>query len=1499
MEAETTNTNQKPGLLNWLLPAVLPVLLISIGYVDPGKWAAIVEGGAHFGTDLVALMLLFNFAAILCQYLSARIGVVTGRDLAQICSSEYDKYTCVLLGVQTELSVILLDLTMVLGIAHGLNLLLGLDLSTSVFLAAADAVLYPLFAGLLENKANFLCISMAGVLLLSYVLGVLISQPETPLSVNWMLTKLSGDSVFTLMSLLGASIMPHNFYLHSSIIRRQGWLKISKGTLCHYHFFAISCIFCGIYLVNFVLMNSAANVFHSTGLVLLTFQDAMDQVFRSPVAPFVFLLVLFLSSQITALTWNLSGQVVLHDFLKLDIPNWLHRATIRIISMVPALFCVWTSGAEGIYQLLIFAQVMVALLLPSSVIPLFRVASSRSIMGVHKISQFLEFLVLITFGGMLVLKLMFLVEMIFGNSDWAGNLRWNIGSSASVHFVVLLITACASLCLLLWLLATPLKSASSRSDAQVWSCDKQKVSASFIEGEENEINEIRYHGEGPVQRQESIPAVKKSTESQSYTSVTNFDLDLPETIMESDQEIHSGTIQENRSNITFPSPAICHQEESASTDGSLALSNVPKEVTGNDLLGTKTLMIESPAPPEKTVGIEGDLPTEKNDDEGDTWEAEESSKDVPESTSSFMSDGSGSFRSLSGKSDESGNGPGSLSKLVGLGRAARRQLASALDEFWGQLYDFHGQMTQEAKAKKLDILLGVGVDSKPISSLKVDPTVKEFSGFIPSVGGRGSDSMLTSSFYDSPKQQRVQNSDSAYGVQRGSSQLWSNHKQLLDAYVQNSSRIVHDAGERRYSSLRIPSEDSGERRYSSLRIPSEDSGERRYSSLHIPSEDFGERRYSSLHIPADDSGERRYSSLRIPSEDSGERRYSSLRIPSEDSGERRYSSLRIPSEDSGERRYSSLRIPSEDSGERRYSSLRIPSEDSGERRYSSLRIPSEDSGERRYSSLRIPSEDSGERRYSSLRITSEDSGERRYSSLRIPSEDSGERRYSSLRTTPSSDAWNYQPNTVHGCDIAHLSRIARERNSDYLNGQREYPAPKSPSLVPTTYVDSLAFAMGQQLQNGTSSVQVSGYQNFTVSRNSPLQSERSYYGASSSGPVDSVVMSANAKKYHSLPDISGLSVPLRDQYMANKGTQWDGSSGYKSSVGRASYEPSLYSNSGSRVGAPLAFDELSPSNVYRDAFPVQLNSSSNTGSLWSRQPFEQFGVTDKSRTVGEGLGNRSNANSQEATSIVNSEAKLLQSFRLCIVKLLKLEGSEWLFRPNDGADEDLIDRVAAREKFLCEAEAKTREIQMAESQYLSPERKVPNTVKNDDAGYNNFLISSVPNCGDGCIWRVDLIVSFGVWCIHRILGLSLMESRPELWGKYTYVLNRLQGVIDLAFSRPRSSMTPCFCLQIPAGHQQRSSPPISNGMLPPTAKPGRGKCTTAAMLLDIIKDVETAISCRKGRTGTAAGDVAFPKGKENLASVLKRYKRRLANKPAGNHDTSGSRKVATSAPYGS
>nr|KJB36585.1 hypothetical protein B456_006G166200 [Gossypium raimondii] len=1298
MEAETGNGNHHPGVLNRMLPAVLPVLLISIGYVDPGKWVATVEGGARFGFDLVAPMLLFNCAAILFQYLSARIGIVTGRDLAQICSDEYDKSTCIFLGVQAELSMVVLDLTMVLGVAHGINLLLGVDLSTGVFLAALDAVLFPVFATLLDHcRASFLCIYAAGFILLSYVFGVLISQPEISLSTTGMLTKLSGESAFALMSLLGASIMPHNFYLHSFIVQHQGPPNISKSASCHSHLFAILCAFSGICLVNYVLMNSAANVFYSAGLVLVTFQDAMslmEQVFRNGIVPLIFLVVMFLSNQITASAWNLGGQVVLHDFLRLDLPGWLHRATIRIIAMVPALYCVWTSGAEGIYQLLIFAQVMVALLLPSSVIPLFRIASSRPIMGVYKISPVVEFLALVTFMGMLGLKIVFVVEMMFGNSDWVDNLRLNAGISLSVPFIALLVTACASFSLMLWLVATPLKSASSPSEARALNWDLNRtLSEATIQRVENDLCETRYHGEESAHVLERSSTPEESIGSRSDLSFTNYDLNLPETIMESDREIHLTTVNEKSSNSIYPSPSACNTQESTSIIESAP--TLVNEVVDDDIPSTKTQRIESMKTVEKTVSVEGDLSVEKDDDDGDSWEPEEPSKPPSGSVSSLTADGPPSFRSLSGKSDDGGNGTGSLSRLAGLGRAARRQLAAILDEFWGQLYDFHGQPTPEAKKKKLDVLLGV--DSKP---LKVDTSGKEYGEYFPLVGARGSDA-INSSLYESPKQLKVQNSvDSPYGYSRGSVPLWSNHMQLLDAYVQNSSHNIN----------------------------------------------------------------------------------------------------------------------------------------------------------------------------------------------------SSERRYSSLRAAPSADAVEYQPATVHGYQLAsYLNRIAKDKSSNCLNGQMESPASKSPGLAPTNYGDSLAFALGQKLQNGITPAQAAGFQNAAVSRNSPLQSERSYYDINS-GTNGNSGLSVNSKKYHSLPDISGLSVPLRNMYMSEKSAQWDSSVGYGSAIGRTKFETSMYPHTGSRAGVPLAFNETSQLKGYRDPLSLQLSSSPDTGSLWSRQPFEQFGVAEKQQTAGsEALGSGLNSLTQDTASSVDLESKLLQSFRHCIVKLLKLDGSDWLFRQNDGADEDLIDRVAAREKFLYDAEARemNQVVHMGEPQYLSSEKRYGSSPKSDRASFASFSISSVPNCGEGCIWKADLIISFGVWCIHRILDLSLMESRPELWGKYTYVLNRLQGVIDLAFSKHRSLVPPCFCLQIPVEYQQRLSPLVSNGFLPPASKPGRGKITTASTLLDIIKDVEIAISCRKGRTGTAAGDVAFPKGKENLASVLKRYKRRLSTKQVSTHDGTGSRKVPT------
>ncbi|KAL1549432.1 Ethylene-insensitive protein 2 [Salvia divinorum] len=1255
MEYETQITDYQPSSRGRVLAAVGPVLWIAISYVDPGKWAASIEGGARIGFDLSLLVFIVNCAAILCQYLSARVAIATGKNLAQICSDEYNDLTCILLGIQAEISMIVLDLTMILGSAYGLNAVLGIDLFNCVFLTGFDAILFPLLASFLGNpKAKILYICLACFVLASYGSGILVSQSESSLSTGGILNKLTGENVYTLMSIVGANIMPHNLYLHSSIVQGEGQIDVSKEALCYDQFFATLCIFSGIFLLNSMLVNLAANVFYSSGIISLTSQDALsllDQGFRSTLASVALIFIMFVSNQLVSVSWCLGRQVTTPDFFRFEIPDWLHRATVRIIAIIPALFCVWNSGAEGIFQLLICTQVVVALLLPSSVIPLFRVASSRSIMGMYKNSLLVEFFALVSFICLLGLKIVFVIELLFGSSDWVVSLRWNIGSTVPVSYIILLKVALSSLCLTLWLAITPLKSASSGLDTQAMEWDsKVAVIDPSVERGQTEVSEIQHRWEKCVEKQEVALSSERFSGSHHNFRLPTPDLNLPETLLDSEVNIDLTTIEENTSDITFSKPAPGNPEVPATISESASPGSGVIDTSGSlidvDLSTVSKDMVE------KTLRIEGDVQNEK-DYEADQWKPQESIKDISESDLSLSSDGPGSFRSIGGKNDDLGSGAGSLSRIAGLGRAARRQLTAILDEFWGQLFDFHGQVTHEAKAKKLDVLLGV--DSKGDSkSLFASVKLESFSP-----GGRGPDLVRTPSFYSSSMQHIGQSSiASPLGVRQGSPML-SNRMHLNDAYVRTSS----------HSTL--------------------DNSERRYHSVHIPS---------------------------------------------------------------------------------------------------------------------------------------------------------------------LSDGFDQQPATIHGYDMAsYMGRMAKEKGSDYQKGQLESLKQTSVPSVKSNSVDSYSRPSGQKPQNGLS--KPPGFHNVpvSVSRISSLKSERPLQDISSHEPVDYNNNSPNVKKFYSLPDISGLYVPHRASF-SNKSSQLENSMGYGQSVSRPAREQ--MSSSASWVGPALGFNEFSPPKVCSDAFSLQLNSGSGAGSLWSKQPYEQFGVADKSPSK-----------IPEAASLSEMEAKLLQSFRSCIMRLLKLEGSDWLFRQNDGADEDLIDRVAARERILYEAETR------------SVDRKLITAMRIDETDMSKFM--SVPNCGDGCVWRVDLTISFGVWCIHKILDLSLVESRPELWGKYTYVLNRLQGVIDLAFTKPRSPMAPCFCLQLPVEYQQKSSPPISNGSLPPPSKSGRGKFTSAAMLVETVKDVEQAISCRKGRTGTAAGDVAFPKGKENLASVLKRYKRRLSNKPVG------------------
>jgi ethylene-insensitive protein 2 len=353
----------------------------------------------------------------------------------------------------------------------------------------------------------------------------------------------------------------------------------------------------------------------------------------------------------------------------------------------------------------------------------------------------------------------------------------------------------------------------------------------------------------------------------------------------------------------------------------------------------------------------------------------------------------------------------------------------------------------------------------------------------------------------------------------------------------------------------------------------------------------------------------------------------------------------------------------------------------------------------------------------------------------------------------------YQPATIHGYQLtSYLKQMNANRNpysSMPLDPQR---LPKSSVSAVPTYVDSM---MNAHNHNLLASLGATPSQIPATSRVGSMMPERSYYDPSSVDGNENAGSPAYSKKYHSSPDMSGIIAASRAALLNE--AKLGGAIGPQSYLSRLASERSQYANSTARPAAPLAFDELSPPKLQSDIFSAQSNMSPSARSLWAKQPFEQlFGMSSVELSKGDfNLSGRSGGMAKDDFSYKESETKLLQSLRFCIMKILKLEGSGWLFKQNGGCDEDLIDRVAASEKLLMQGTTENQLLHGDLQQHSS-----------DQVGIQ--YMRTLPNCGEDCVWRASLVVSFGVWCIRRVLDMSLVESRPELWGKYTYVLNRLQ-----------------------------------------------------------------------------------------------------------------------------
>jgi len=368
-----------------------PGLMVSVGYMDPGNWATDLAGGAQFGYLLLSVILISNFMAILLQHLSLKLGIATGRDLAQACRDHFSRPVGIVLWVLCEIAIAACDLAEVIGSAIALNLLFGIPLVAGVLLTAAD-VLVVLF---LQNRGFRYVESLVGGLIVligvCFLYELFVSQP--------LITAILGGLVFSpeivtnpgalyiAIGILGATVMPHNLYLHSSIVQTRAYERNDAGKAQAIKYATIDSTTALLiaFFINAAILITAAAAFYGTEYSSVAdIGDAyklLTPVLGATFASTLFALALLASGQNSTLTGTLAGQIVMEGFLNIRMRPWLRRLVTRAIAIVPAVIVAALYGARGAGELLVLSQVILSLQLSFAVVPLVMFTSDKIKMG--------------------------------------------------------------------------------------------------------------------------------------------------------------------------------------------------------------------------------------------------------------------------------------------------------------------------------------------------------------------------------------------------------------------------------------------------------------------------------------------------------------------------------------------------------------------------------------------------------------------------------------------------------------------------------------------------------------------------------------------------------------------------------------------------------------------------------------------------------------------------------------------------------------------------------------------------------------------------------------------------------------------------------------------------------------------------------------------------------------------------------------------------------------
>lgn len=390
---ETVDTTLPRKGWKRILAYIGPAYLVSVGYMDPGNWATDLQGGAKFGYQLIWVLLMSNLMALLLQSLSARLGIVRRRDLAQANRETYPPLVNFCLYILAELAIAACDLAEVLGMAIGIHLLTGLPILWGTVITVLDTFLFLFLQRWGIRKLEAFIIALVAIIGMSFLVQILIAQPAMgEVVVGLVPGFLDNGALYIAVGIIGATVMPHNLYLHSALVQTRKINPDKKGikTAIKYNLIDSTVALNAAFLVNTAILVLAATVFYKTGNTdVAKIQDAhhlLEPLLGSALAPILFAVALIAAGQSSTITGTMAGQIVMEGYLHLRINPWLRRLLTRLIAIVPAVVVIVIYGDEKVDDLLIFSQVILSLQLGFAVIPLIHFVSDKSTMGDFAIS---------------------------------------------------------------------------------------------------------------------------------------------------------------------------------------------------------------------------------------------------------------------------------------------------------------------------------------------------------------------------------------------------------------------------------------------------------------------------------------------------------------------------------------------------------------------------------------------------------------------------------------------------------------------------------------------------------------------------------------------------------------------------------------------------------------------------------------------------------------------------------------------------------------------------------------------------------------------------------------------------------------------------------------------------------------------------------------------------------------------------------------------------------